>query len=294
MVMLREDGMVLDDGLMLRLSPDRFLATVSSSHALHVLSHLEYRRDLEFASRSVALTDVTEAWAVIVVAGPSSPGALTQVLGADWISRIAGLAHMEHTLGAWQGAELRVLRASFSGELAYELHCRPRIATPLWAALNASGLTPYGIEALDVLRVEKGYLTGAEMNGQTTPMDLGLESLVVRNPGCVGGDLLDRVAFHEPHRPRLVGVQALDPQARLLAGAQLTIDATAVRACGHVTSSCYSPALQRHIGLALVSRELADGTEIVARDPLRNLQTRVRVTTPVHFDPSGARMRSGR
>jgi sarcosine oxidase subunit alpha len=258
-----------------------------------VLSHFEFRRDLEFASRGVAVTDVTEAWSAIVVAGPTSPNALTQVLGAEWISAIASLTHMDHFLGRWQGAELRVLRASFSGELAYELHCRPRIARALWEALHATGLEPYGIEALDILRVEKGYLTGAEMSGQTTPMDLGLESLVLKNTGCVGADLLDRPAFKEPQRPRLVGVQAIEPQSRFLAGAQLTVDAQATRACGYVTSSCSSPALQRHVGLALVSRELAAGTEIVARDPLRNLETRVRITSPVHYDPHGARMRSG-
>jgi sarcosine oxidase subunit alpha len=293
MVLLREDGMVLDDGIVLRLAPDRFLATVSSSHAQHVLSHFEFRRDLEFAARGVALTDVTEAWCVIVVAGPTSPNALTQVLGAEWISAIASLTHMGHFAGRWQGAELRVLRASFSGELAYELHCRPRSARALWEALHATGLAPYGIEALDILRVEKGYLTGAEMSGQTTPMDLNLGPLVAKNPGCVGADLLDRPAFREPQRPRLVGVQSVDPQARFLAGAQLTIDTAASRACGYVTSSCASPALQRHVGLALVSREIAEGAQIVARDPLRGLETRVRVTAPVHYDPQGARMRSG-
>jgi sarcosine oxidase subunit alpha len=186
-----------------------------------------------------------------------------------------------------------VLRASFSGELAYELHCRPRTARALWEALRATRLPPYGIEALDILRVEKGYLTGAEMSGQTTPMDLGLGALVAKNPGCIGADLLDRPAFHERRRPRLVGVQAVEPQSRFLAGAQLTIDARATHACGYVTSSCHSPALQRHVGLALVSRELAEGTEIVARDPLRNLETRVRITPPVHYDPNGARIKSG-
>ena len=293
MVLLREDGMVLDDGIVLRLADDRFLATVSSGHAQHVLSHFEFWRDREFARNGVALTDVTEAWAVIVVAGPASPGALTQVLGAEWISRLASLTHMNHLQGDWQDAQVRVLRASFSGELAYELHCRPRLARPLWDALHAAGLAPYGIEALDVLRVEKGYLTGAEMNGQTTPMDLGLESLVARNPGCVGGELLERPAFREPQRPRLVGVQTVDPEARVLAGAQLTVDNQATRACGYVTSSCYSPALQRHLGLALASREFAIGAELVARDPLRNLETRVRITSPVHYDPNGARMKSG-
>jgi glycine cleavage system aminomethyltransferase T/NADPH-dependent 2,4-dienoyl-CoA reductase/sulfur reductase-like enzyme len=291
MVLLREDGMVLDDGLVLRLGPDRFLATTSSSHANHILSHLEYWRDLEFATRGVALTDVTEAWAVIVVAGPASPGALTQVLGPEWISSLAGLTHMEHRAGLWRGAGLRVLRASFSGELAYELHCRPRIACGLWEALHATGLAPYGIEALDVLRVEKGYLTGAEMNGQVTPLDLGLEPLLEKNPGCIGADLLDRPAFREPRRPRLVGLQSVEPHAQFHAGAQLTVDAQSTRACGYVTSSCRSPALERHVALALVSRELAEGAELYARDALRGLETRVRVTSPIHFDSAGIRMK---
>jgi sarcosine oxidase subunit alpha len=292
MVLLREDGMVLDDGIVLRLAADRFVATVGSSHAYHVLSHFEFWRDLEFAARGVALTDVTEAWAVIVVAGPRSPGALTQVLGSEWISAIAGATHMGHFDGRWQGAELRVLRASFSGELAYELHCRTRTARALWDSLHATGLQPYGIEALDILRVEKGYLTSAEMNGQVTPMDLGLEALVAKNPGAVGAGLLDRPGFRESRRPRLVGIQSVDPDATLLAGAQLTTDPRATSACGYVTSSCRSPALQRYLGLALVARELPLGAELVARDPLRNLETRVKVTSPVHFDADGARMRS--
>ena len=103
MVLLREDGMVLDDGIVLRLAEDRFLATVSSSHAQHVLSHFEFWRDREFVRRGVALTDVTEAWSVIVVAGPASPGVLTQVLGAEWISRLAGLTHMDHLQGVLAG-----------------------------------------------------------------------------------------------------------------------------------------------------------------------------------------------
>ena len=292
MVNLREDGMVLDDGLVLRLAPDRFLATTSSGHGTHMLSHFEHYRCTQWAERAITITDVTEAWATIAVAGPTSRGALQGILGSDWPARLAALKHMEVADGLYQGHELRVLRASFSGELAYELHCRPATAPLIWAALNDAGLAPYGIDALDILRVEKGYLVSSEINGETTPLDLGMEALVQLGNPCLGRELLDRPAFHEASRPRLVGLRALDGHSQFLAGAQLTTTATATRPCGHVTSSVFSPALGEWLGLALLARELASaGATLTARDPLRGRETLVRVVDAVHFDPTGARMK---
>jgi heterotetrameric sarcosine oxidase alpha subunit len=292
MVNLREDGMVLDDGLVLRLAPDRFLATTSSGHALHMLSHFEYYRDTEWSGRAVTLTDVTEAWAVIAVAGPQSRAALETVLGSEWQIRLESLGHMDFADGRVQDRDLRVLRASFSGELAYELHCRPSIAVALWQALIAAGLPPYGLEALDILRVEKGYLASSELNGETTPHDLRMDGLL--NPGnsCLGWELLDRPAFHEPSRPRLIGVRARDGRAKFLAGAQLTTQDEPKRPVGHITSAVYSPALGEWAGLALLARRLGEDARIVARDPLRDGDTPMRVVSPVHFDPAGERMKS--
>src|SRR5208283_2935781 len=142
MVNLREDGIVLDDGLVLRPASDRFVATLSSGHGDHVLSHFEHYRATEWSGRRVTLTDVTEAWAVIAVAGPRSRATLENVLGADWRSPLSSLGHMDFADGHYQDRELRVLRASFSGELAFELHCRPGISVPLWQALVAGGLPP--------------------------------------------------------------------------------------------------------------------------------------------------------
>ncbi len=291
MVMLREDGMVLDDGIVLRLAADRFVATVSSGHAGHVLSHLEFWRDLEFAARHVTLTDVTEAWNVIVVAGPRSSGTLQTILGSEWQAELTRLGHMDFSSGRWRGRELRVLRASFSGERAYELHCRPAITLPLWEALVAAGLAPYGLEAMDVLRVEKGYLVGTEMNGQTTPQDLGMGSLLRLGNTCVGRELLDRQGLADPERPRLVGLRAADEKSIFYGGAQITRPEEQQRACGHVTSSVYSPALGQWIGLALVSRSIGMGAELIARDPVRGRQTRVLVSSPVHVDPAGEKMK---
>ena len=293
MVNLREDGMVLDDGIVLRSAADRFIATTGSGHGLHMLSHFEHYRDTEWSGRAVAVTDVTEAWAVIAVAGPASRAALRTVLGGDWHEALARLAHMDFATGRFAGRELTVLRAGFSGELAYELHCRPAIAVALWEALVAAGLAPYGLEALDILRVEKGYLVGSELNGETTPFDLGMDALVRRGNPCVGSELLDRPAFHEPSRPRLVGLRAADGQAKFLAGAQLALADAPNRPVGHVTSSVYSPTLGEWVGLALLARRHAvDDALVMARDPLRGGDTTVRVVATAHFDPSGERMKS--
>ena len=293
MVSLREDGMVLDDGIVLRLAENRYLATTSTHHASHILSHFEFWRDTEWAGHAVTLTDVTEAWAVIVVAGPRSREKLRTVLGAEWHEPLGSLSHMEFASGCWQGQEVRVLRASFSGELAFELHCRPGIAPALWQALVDAGLPPYGLEAVDILRIEKGYLVGAELNGQTTPQDLGMEGMLkVGNP-CIGREMLDRPGLHEPDRPRLVGLRAVDGRGKFLPGAQITALDAPTRGCGHVTSAAYSPALGEWVGLALVSRRLAaPGSEVLAQDPLRNSALRVRVVPPVHLDPSGERMKA--
>jgi len=293
MIALREDGMVLDDGILLRLADDRFLATTSSSHAQLVLSHFEFWRDTEWASRRVTLTDMTDAWSVIVCAGPQSRSTLRAVLGAEWSTILEEMKHMELASGAWRNAALRVLRASFSGELAFELHCRPQIAVPLWQALADGGLNPYGLEALDILRVEKGYLTGAELNGQTAPKDLGFERLLKLDNRGVGRGLLDRPAFSERVRPTLVGLRAADGSSKFLGGAQLTATSDQRRGRGHVTSAVYSPALKQWIGLALLARDLArEGEIVLARDPLRGLETPVRVTATAHFDPSSERMKA--
>ena len=293
MVALREDGMVLDDGLLLRLEDERFLATTSSSHAQLVLSHLELWRDVEWARSRVTLTDVTEAWSVIVCAGPQSRAVLRDVLGAEWSTILDEMKHMQFASGLWHNASLRVLRASFSGELAFELHCRAQIAAPLWQALADGGLNPYGLEALDILRVEKGYLTGAELNGETAPEDVGFGRLLEGDNRCVGRDLLARPAFSARDRPMLVGLKAADGSSKFLGGAQLTTTDDKRRGRGHVTSAVYSPALQQWIGLALLARDLArDGDVVLARDPLRGLETPVRVTASVHFDPASERMKA--
>ena len=293
MVLLREDGMVLDDGIVMRLADDRFLATVSSGHADRIVSHFRFYRDRMAKYRGVVIADVTEAWSVIAVSGPVSRNNLKCILGEGWTDVLSAMIHMEFRDGMWNGHRLRVLRASFSGELAFELHCKSSIVESLWRSLVEAGMTPYGLEALDVLRIEKGYLTSAEMNGQTSPHDLGFSSMVSAGNKCVGRELLDRPALHSAQRETLVGLRAQSNGTPFLAGAQLTTRQERHCSVGHVTSSAYSPTLDDWVGLALVRRDLTTiDTQLVARDPLRGIDTPVRVSPTVHFDPDGTRMKS--
>jgi sarcosine oxidase subunit alpha len=290
-VNLREDGMVLDDGLILRIAPDRFRVTTSTGHAGHMLSHFEFYRATDWAHAALAITDVTDAWAVIAVAGPASRRRILETFDAESREAVTALKHMDFCTALFAGAQLQVLRASFSGELGFEIHCTPEMAVPVWKALIASGLQPYGLEALDILRIEKGYLTHSELNGQTTPFDLGMQGLMKREDDFVGRPLLQRAAFHESSRPRLVGLRAVNPPARFLGGAQITPRSDLNRACGFITSSTFSPALNEWIGLALVARSIADGEELIARDPVRTADTQVRVTSPLHYDSTGELLR---
>jgi heterotetrameric sarcosine oxidase alpha subunit len=290
-VNLREDGMVLDDGLILRIAPDRFRVTTSTGHAGHMLSQFEFYRATDWAHAALALTDVTDAWAVIAAAGPDSRRRVLETFDAESRDAINALKHMDFCTALFAGAELQMLRATFSGELGFEIHCNPEMAVPVWQALISSGMQPYGLEALDILRIEKGYLTHSELNGQTTPFDLGMQGLMKRDDDFVGRPLLQRPAFHESSRPRLVGLRAVNPTAQFLGGAQITTRADLNHACGFITSSTFSPALNEWIGLALVARSIADGTELVARDPVRAGDTAVRVTSPVHYDSTGELMR---
>ena len=293
MVMLREDGMALDDGIVMCLAPDHYLATVSTGHAAHVLSHFEFHRDLALTHRGVVIADLTEAWNVIAVAGPRSREVLCRILGSGWQEELGQLTHMGFVDGQWQAETLRVLRASFSGELAFELHCRARIAGPLWQKLVDADMLPYGLEALEVLRIEKGYLTSAELNGQTTPQDLGMESMVRLGNPCIGRTLLDRPGLHRPQRPRLAGLRANGPNQSFSAGAHITTTTERNQSCGHVTSAAFSPALGEWVGLALVARhQCQEGTTLLARDPVRGREATVRTVPPVHFDPLGKRMKS--
>ncbi len=257
-VMLREDGMVFDDGTTARIGEHHFVMTTTTANAVKVMSTLEYLLQVEWRGLEVYLTSVTEQWAAMALAGPDARRVLqTLAPEHDWHS--TALPYMGYRASTIAGIPARVFRISFSGELAYEINVPADYARALWEKLIAAGspfgITPYGTEAMGVLRIEKGHVAGMELDGRTTPDDLGLGQLVSAAKDCIGKRSLRRAALAAQNRKHLVGLLPRDDKTPIPRGAQLVADPNARSPnpiLGHVTANCYSPTLGTPIALALL------------------------------------------
>ena len=274
-LMLRDDGMVFDDGVTSRLGPDRFHMTTTTGGAARVMSWLEEWLQTEWPSLKVYATSVTEEWAVITLAGPKARDVL-QAAGTDLDLSPLGFPHLTWQDGRIADVPARVFRVSFSGELSYEVNVPSGYGRHVWEALWAAGapfgITPYGTEAMHVLRAEKGYIiVGQETDGTTTPYDLGMSWIVSKKkPDFIGKRGLARSGLQGSDRKQLVGLLTEDPMLVLEEGAQITATEGGpppVPMLGHVTSSYMSPTLGRSIALALRPlRPRADGKPALRAD----------------------------
>lgn len=295
-VMLRDDGIVFDDGTTTRLSEYRFFMTTSTAKAADVLSRLEFLLDTTWPELRVAVTSVSDEWAAMSIAGDKSRDVLSAALPGIEVSNEA-LPHMGLLESAWQGKSLRILRLSYSGERAYEVYVGASAGERLWTHLLSAGepfgLKPYGVEALGALRVEKGHVAGPEIDGRTTLDDLGLGRMAGKRTGFVGDVLRRRPAFQAADRQRLVGLECVEEGKRLRGGAILFKLGEAVQGHGHgrITSVTYSPTLGKYVGLGLFAGDLAiEGTEVLAAYPMKKEQVRARIVSPVFLDPEGKRL----
>jgi sarcosine oxidase subunit alpha len=296
-VMCRPDGMVFDDGTVIRLAQDRFLVTTTTGNAAAVLDWMEEWLQTEWPGLRAHCTSVTEQWATVALVGPRS----REVLGA--LAPQLAVSNEDFPFMAWRettvaGIGARVCRISFSGELAYEINVSPWHALALWEALHEAGapygITPYGTETMHVLRAEKGYpIIGQDTDGTVTPQDLGMSWAVSKKkPDFIGKRSYARADTVRPDRKHLVGLLPEDPAAFLPEGTQLVADselpAPPVPMLGHVTSSYRSAALGRTFALALVKggRERI-GERLYA--PVGDRLLPVTVASPVLYDPEGAR-----
>ncbi|WP_299193623.1 sarcosine oxidase subunit alpha family protein [uncultured Erythrobacter sp.] len=290
--MLREDGILYDDGTTWRLAENHFLTTTTTARAAGVLVEMERLLAVEWPELKVHVTSVSDQWAAMAVAGPNSRRTLQKVLTDLDIENDAfpSMAVGEGKIG---DSNVMVARLSFSGELAYEVYCGSRDGTRVWEAIMAAGeefsITPYGTEALGTLRIEKGHISGPELDGRTTLDDIGLGKMASRNKAYVGSVLLDREGLLEDDRLQLVGLISTDRKP-LLAGAQLVDPVQPKLPLGHVTSTTFSPALDEFIALALISGGRARiGGEMCALFPMRDEANAVRLVDPIFFDPQGER-----
>ena len=298
-VMLREDGFVMDDGTVCRLGPEHFLVTTTTANAAKVLEHLDFCHQVLWPKLDVAIVPVTEQWAQISIAGPRARDVLQKVIdhGAD-ISN-TGLPYMGFTEIGIGGTPARLFRVSFSGELAYEIAVAAQHGDALMRALmmagEAFGITPYGTEALGVMRIEKGHAGGPELDGRTTLRDLGLGKMASRKKDYIGRVMAERPALTDAERPLLVGLIPVDRAQTLSAGAHLIAPgspATAEHDEGHVTSVAYSPTLAHDVGLAFLHRGPDRiGERVRAVDLLRGHDIECVVAAPVFIDPQGERLR---
>lgn len=296
-VMLREDGFVTDDGVVGRLAPDRFHVTTTTGGAPRVLAMMEDYLQTEWPELDVWLTSTTEQWAVIAVQGPKARAVLEGLVEGIDLSPGA-LPHMAVAEGRISGVPTRLFRVSFTGELGFEVNVPAGFGRAVWEAIfeagQSHGITPYGTEAMHVLRAEKGYIiVGQETDGTATPDDVGLSwALGKAKRDFVGKRSLGRPAMLSPGRKQLVGLLTEDPGLVLEEGAQILADPdgdAGAKPLGHVTSAYFSPSLGRSIALAMLSggRDRVGQTLRVTTD---GRPVAAEVTSPVFYDPQGARL----
>ena len=303
-VMCKLDGMVFDDGVTSRLADDRFHMTTTTGNAGPVLDHLEEWLQTEWPELRVRCTSVTEQWAVAAVVGPRSR-AVVAALAPELDVSAEAFPFMTLRYATVAGLEARVFRISFSGELAYEINVRTWDGPAMWQAVIDAGkrhrITPYGTEAMHVLRAEKGYpIIGQETDGSMTPIDLGMDWIVSKTKHFIGRRSLRRPDTVRPDRKQLVGLLPIDPEALLPEGAQLVIESSGrghagahlgprrVPMIGHVTSSYRSAALGRTFALAMVMRGRDRiGERVFA--PLPEGVIEAEIASSVLFDPENAR-----
>ena len=296
-LMLTEAGFVMDDGVVGRMADDRFHVTTTTGGAPRVLNHMEDYLQTEFPELRTWLTSTTEQWATIAVQGPRAREVIAPLVAGIDLSP-AGMPHMSVREGTICGVATRLFRVSFTGELGFEINVPADYGPAVWDAVFAAGaaygITPYGTEAMHVLRAEKGYvIVGQETDGTVTPDDLGLSGMIAKSKrDFVGKRSLRRPDMLDGERKQLVGLLTEDPATVLEEGAQIVVNPrqrVPMRMIGHVTSSYWSAALGRSIALALAEggrRRIGTTLHI----PMPESTISVRLVEPVFYDKSGTRL----
>ena len=294
-LMCKVDGMVFDDGVVMHLGPDHWLATTTTGGAAAVLDWMEEWLQTEWTDLRVRLTSVTDHWSDIAVVGPRSREVVAMLfpkLAVDPQS----FPFMAVREGETAGIPVRLHRITFSGELAYELWTPNWYGLALWEAVMTAGeplgITPYGTEAMHVLRAEKGYIIcGQETDGSVTPQDLGMSWIVSKKKAFVGQRSQRRSDTARPDRKQLVGLRPVDGNDLLPEGAQLVVDPDGtipMKMVGHVTSSYHSATLGRTFALAMLqSGRQRIGATVYA--PLNGHAIAATVTEPVFYDKDNLR-----
>ncbi|MGB1859731.1 MAG: sarcosine oxidase subunit alpha family protein [Arenicellales bacterium] len=297
-IMLRDDGLVMDDGTTWRLAEDEYFMTTTTAHAAKVMAFLEELLQTRWTDLKVHLTSVSEQWAGVAVAGPLSREVLAACVEQPTRVSDEALPFMgvvETTMR--DGIPARIARISFSGERAFEVYVPsdfgPAVMQSLWDVARPMDGCLYGLEALGALRIEKGHVTGAELDGRVTIEDAGLGRMASDKKSYVGSALRKRPEMVKDDRPRLVGIFPKDRREIFNAGSILcAADNIAGYGEGWITAVTHSPALGHWIGLGFIKggHEAWQSRDIVCADPVRKGNTAVEIVSPHMYDPKGERM----
>lgn len=293
-LMLNDNGVLIDDGVLSCLAPEHYQISTTSGGATRIWQWLQSWHQCEWPSLDLCLSNLTQQWAVCTLSGPKARDVLARLPGDIDLSPEA-LPPMALATGHLAGLPVRLFRVSFTGELSYEINVPADSGQALWQTLidagQGQGITPYGLDALDILRIEKGYLhLGADTDGETCPDDVGWGGpLAKKTDDFIGRRSLQRPANRADDRLQLVGLASTEP---LPVGAHL-LDAAPLQrptpSQGYVTSACHSPTLNRPVALGLLrAGRRRHGEQICAWDQGRSYA--VTVQAPVFYDPKGERL----
>ena len=299
-LMLREDGIAMDDGTAACLAEDHFVVTTTTANAASVYRHMEFNRQVLWPDLDVQLISTTEAWAQFSVAGVDARSLLRKIVDPEF--DIANEAFPFMSCGKITicgGLRARLFRISFSGELAYEIAVPARYGDAIIRELMLAGqeynVCAYGTEALGVMRIEKGHAAGNELNGTTTALNLGMERLVSNQKDSIGAVLSRRQGLNSQTTLKLVGFIPCDLIDPVPAGSHIMTKGGKIDAAhdqGYVTSACFSPTLGHHIGIGFLKsgdRRLGEVVRLVS--PLTNIEHDVKVVSAHFVDPKGDKLR---
>jgi len=300
-LMLREDGIAMDDGTTARLGEHHYVMTTTTANAGPVFRHLEFCRQCLWPDLDVHLISTTDGWAQFAVAGPQSRKLLEKIIDPEHDLSNEAFPFMACAeLSVAGGTPVRLFRISFSGELAYEIAVPARFGDAMIRALMAAGeefdVTPYGTEALSVMRIEKGHAAGAELTGTTSAQDLGMGRMLSKKKDFIGNTLSERQALNDEDGLKLMGFKPVDRNQTISAGAHLiALNKQSIMENdeGWLTSAGFSPTLQSSIALGFIKRgQERLGEVVVATDPVRNRRVDVEIVSPHFIDPEGERLRA--
>ena len=297
-LMLGEDGMVKDDGIISKISDEHFIATTTTGGAATVLGCMEEYAQTEWPNLNVYMNSITEQFATFNISGPKTREIMNKVFPEIDFSNDA-FPFMTFQFHNYQGMQIRILRASFTGEMGYEIYIPSKNASKIWNELHSHGkdfgLIPYGTETMHLLRAEKGYIiVGQDTDGSITPIDLGLNWTIGKTKqDFLGKRSLTRTDTIRSDRKQLVGITPSNKEDKLIEGQHIILSQTIktpMPMLGHITSSYQSPTLGHSFGLAVIKDgHSLIGTKAFASTPDKKTIP-VEIVKPIFYDEENKRL----